>query len=277
MSVRRVLVFPVMVALAFGVVVRSAPQMPAQSAPAAPKGLSGNWELSFDGRKVPPSKLLASVTPAKIEQHAKLDAHAIRWCNLMGMPFVMDSGRPIDIREGPTVVMIVAENVPNPRYLYLNRQHISPDIWDPNTGGDSIAHWDGDTLVVDTVGFHPTHGVTAIPGGGYRTDKSHLVERFRLLENGSVLSVTSTWTDPTMFAEPHTYEFRYSRLPDTYEARAGLGCDPYDQARADFLGDPLEKPAPKPAAPKASTAPAPKAGAAAAPAGRSTGANGSGR
>ncbi len=202
--------------------------------------MSGNWELSYDSRKVPRAKLLPTVTQAAIDEHAKLDAHAIRWCNLVGLPFVMDSGRPIDIREGPTVVMVVAENVPNPRYLYKNRStHINQDIYDPSTLGDSIAHWEGDTLVADTIGFHPTHGITAIPGGGYRTDHSHLVERYRLLEGGDVLSATFTWTDPTVFAEPHTYEFRYYRLPATYEPRAGLPCDPYDQVRADFLGDPM--------------------------------------
>jgi len=221
-----------------------APQAPAPvAAPAAAAidGISGNWELSYDSRKVPRSKLLPTVTPAKVTQHANLDAHAIRWCNLMGLPFVMDSGRPIDIREGPTAVMVVAENVPNPRYLYTNRStHISSDIYDPSTLGDSIAHWEGDTLIVDTIGFHPTHGITAIPGGGYRTDKSHLVERFRLIENGSMLSVTSTWTDKTVFASPQTYEFRYYRLPVSYEPRAGLPCDPYNKLRADFLGDPLQ-------------------------------------
>jgi len=220
-----------------------APQAPAPAAPAAAavtEGISGNWELSYDSRKVPRAKLLPTVTRAKVTQHANLDAHATRWCNLMGLPFVMDSGRPIDIREGPTAVMVVAENVPNPRYLYKGRPHISADIYDPSTLGDSIAHWEGDTLIVDTVGFHPTHGITAIPGGGYRTDKSHLVERFRLLDNGNVLSVTSTWTDKTVFASPQTYEFRYYRLPASYEPRASLPCDPYNQLRADFLGDPTQ-------------------------------------
>jgi hypothetical protein len=153
----------------------------------------------------------------------------------------MDSGRPIDIREGPTAIMVVAENVPNPRYLYKNRStHIGADVYDPSTLGDSIAHWEGTTLVVDTVGFHPTHGITTIPGGGYRTDKSHLVERYRLIGDGNVLSVTFTWTDKTVFAAPQTYEFRYYRLPATYEPRAGILCDPYNQDRADFLGDPLQ-------------------------------------
>jgi hypothetical protein len=221
--------------------VRGAAQMPAPAGASTPPSISGNWELSFDGRKVPKAKLLPTVTAAKIQQRANLDAHAIRWCNLMGLPFAMDSGRPIDIREGPGVVMIAPENVPNPRYLYTNRKtHISSDIYDPSTLGDSIAHWEGDTLVADTIGFHGTHGVTAIPGGGYRTDKSHLVERFHLLENGNVLSVTFTWTDPSVFAAPQTYEFRYYRLPASYEPRAAVPCDPYNRVRADFLGDPSQ-------------------------------------
>jgi hypothetical protein len=242
MTYARPLAYLMLAAVGIPVALVRATQAPATAvSPSAAEGISGNWELSYDSRKIPRARLLPTVTHAKLTQRANLDAHAIRWCNLMGLPFVMDSGRPIDIRDGPTVVMIVAENVPNPRYLYKNRTtHISPDIYDPSTLGDSIAHWEGDTLVVDTIGFHSTHGITAIPGGGFRTDKSHLVERYRLVDNGTILSVTFTWTDKTVFAAPQTYEFRYYRLPATYEVRAGILCDPYNQSRADFLGDPLE-------------------------------------
>jgi len=122
------------------------------------------------------------------------------------------------------------------RHLYLNRTtHISSDVFDATTSGDSIARWDGDTLVVDTTGFEPTHGVTAIPGGGFRTATSHLVERYRLLKNGTMLSVTFTWTDPAVFAMPHSYEFRYQRLERGYEARPYARCDPFDTERATFL------------------------------------------
>ena len=156
----------------------------------------------------------------------------------MGMPLMMDSGTPIEIRQGPTSVVILAENSLVPRYIYLNRKHVSAEIYDPSTIGDSVATWNGDTLVVDTIGFHPTHGVTSIPGGGFRTDKTHLTERYRLLNNGDVLSVVFTWTDPTVFAAPHTYEFRYRRLPPAYEPLNEWPCDPYDETRASFLGDP---------------------------------------
>jgi len=209
------------------------------------RDLSGFWELNFDSRIVPRASLVPTVTPARIGARAKGDAYAIRWCNLLGMPFIMDSGRPLDIRQGATAIIVVPENSSAPRYLYLDRSaHIGDDIYDPSTNGDSIARWEDDTLVVDTTGFHGEHGITAIPGGGFRTEKSRLVERYRLLKDGAVLSVTFTWTDPTVFRVPHSYEYRYNRLPSTYEPRQWLPCDAYDEERTKFL-----EAAPKPARP----------------------------
>jgi hypothetical protein len=215
----------------------------AQPPSSAPTGgaldLSGFWSLSFDGRKIPPAKLAPGVTRAMLDLHSRQDAHAIRWCNPLGTPFVMDSGTPLDIRQGATAVIIAPENGSAPRYLYLNRQHhIGSDIYDPSTNGDSIAHWEGDTLVADTTGFHARRGVTSIPGGGFKTENSHLLERYRLLENGSVLSVRFTWTDAKVFRVPHSYEFRYYRMPRHYEPLLAFPCNPYNEVRGEFLGDP---------------------------------------
>jgi len=202
-----------------------------------PPDISGYWELPLDGRHVPPARLSSGVTAVIRQQHAKNDAKAVRWCNWVGMPTTMDTGRPLDLRQGAREILIVAESPVTPvRHLYLDRSaHISKDVFDATTSGDSIARWDGDTLVVDTVGFEPTHGVTAIPGGGFRTATSHLVERYRLVKNGAVLSVTFTWTDPVVFATPHSYEFRYQRVERGYEARPYTRCDPFDAERAAFL------------------------------------------
>jgi hypothetical protein len=217
---------------------------PAQTA-APSQDLSGFWELSFDSRRIPPAKLVPAVTPAMLAERARKDDYAVRWCNVLGMPFIMDSGRPLDIRQGRTAVILAPEIASPPRYLYLDRpDHVSEEIFDPTTYGDSVARWQGDTLMVDTVGFHTDRGIAAIPGGGFRTATSRLVERYRLLENGAVLSVTSTWTDPNMFQAPHTYEFRYHRLPSDYEPRPWLPCDPYNEGRAQFLEGPLPAPAP---------------------------------
>ena len=202
-----------------------------------PPDISGYWELPIDGRLVPPAVLSPRVTPAMIEAEARKSTKAIRWCNWVGMPTTMDVGRPLNIRQGAREVVIVAESPVTPvRHLYLNRKtHIDKEIFDPNTSGDSIAHWEGDTLVVDTVGFEPTHGITTIPGGGFRTADTRLVERFRLLKGGSLLSVTFTWTDPAVFQKPHTYEFRYQRAEREYGARQYQLCDPFDPERTAFF------------------------------------------
>ena len=98
---------------------RGAAREPAPSASA--RDISGFWALSFDSRKVPTAKLVPRVTKAMIDLHARRDVHAMRWCNLLGTPFAMDMGSPIDIRQGPTTILVAPENSPAPRYLYLNR------------------------------------------------------------------------------------------------------------------------------------------------------------
>ena len=114
----------------------------------------------------------------------------------------------------------------------MNTKADSPvDAW----MGWSRGSWDGDTLVADTIGFHEKDGRMLIPGGGYRTPDSHLVERFKLLKNGQVLSVTSTWTDPKVFGKPQTYEFWYHKINGIYEERPGIGCNAWDAERGAFI------------------------------------------
>ena len=216
---------------------------PASTLPRSPQGtpdLSGYWELRFDSANVPKAKLSPKLTPARLAAQAKKDAHAMRWCNWLGAPFSMTDYRPIDVRQGRREVVIVFEMQNSvPRHIYLNRkEHIDRDTFDPSTNGDTIAHWEGDVLVAETVGFAEDRGVTALPGGGFRTSASKLVERFRLVGGGQVLSVVSTWTDPAVFAAPHTFEYRYYRAPREYEGRR-ITCAPFDvDERNRFMTEP---------------------------------------
>jgi hypothetical protein len=85
---------------------------------------------------------------------------------------------------------------------------------------------------VDTVGFND-RGLTRIPGGGYRTPASHLTERIRMLANGQ-LSIAFTWDDRSVFARPHAYEFRYTKVASIAEPRVHE-CFTNDQERSAFL------------------------------------------
>jgi hypothetical protein len=203
--------------------------------------VSGFWELRFDSRNVPPALLTSAAAGEDRDVQFKLDMKALRWCHFLGVPYVME-GSAIDIvqnRNGKEIV--IASSLRSPaRHIYTDgRGHVNPDTFDPVSNGHSIGKWDGETLLVDTVGFS-TEGLTEIPGGGRRTPDSHLVERYRLMEGGKRLSVVFTWEDTKQFAKPHTYEFRYYKSPKGTEARE-LDCSASDEGRAKFLTEPPKK------------------------------------
>jgi hypothetical protein len=200
-----------------------------------PHDLSGYWELGPENKSIPAAELMFGVTKSVLDKVALEDAVSLRWCRPLGLPAVMDNGRPLDIQQGKWEILIAPEANSSPRHLYFDRPHIDPKIFDPASMGDSVAHWEGDTLIVDTIGFHPKDGRMLIPGGGFRTESSHLVERYKLLKSGSVLSVSFTWTDPKVFRTPHTYEYRYTKMGAGYEPRVGIPCDPFDEERTEFI------------------------------------------
>src|SRR5665213_3374382 len=182
--------------------------------------LSGYWELKFDSRNVPPASLIAPPTPAEHAALVKHDADSIRWCHFFGVPYMM-AWSPVEIVQntnGKEIAITSPVRTPA-RHIYTDgRPHVNPDTFDPTSTGNSIGHWEGDTLVVDTIGFSD-EGILAIPGGGSRTATSHLMERYRLLNRGQRLSVVFTSEDTKIYAKPHTYEFRYCRAPPGTEAR----------------------------------------------------------
>jgi hypothetical protein len=215
----------------------------APAAPVDPKDFSGYWELppdGHDGRNIPTAALAATVTKQKLAAVAAHDAKGYRWCYNLGVPTLMLLTRPLDIRISAGFMVIIPEyTAAQNRWIYLNRdKHIPGDEYEAGVNGDSIGHWEDSTLVVETTMFHPENGILGIPGGGFRTPESKLVERFRLLNNGQVLQVLSTWTDPKVFRAPHTYELRYTRLPRGYEPRPNAVCDPYNDERAQLFAAP---------------------------------------
>ena len=197
--------------------------------------LSGYWELHFDSKNVPPASLTPEFAAEDRSIQYKRDMTEIRWCHFIGVPYSME-GSPIDILQnlnGKEIIITSSLRTPA-RHIYTDgRSHVNPDVFDPVSNGHSTGHWEGDTLVVDTVGFSE-EGLTGIPGGGRRTTGSHLVERYRLLDGNKRLSVVFTWEDPKIFAQPHTYEFRYYRSPKGIEARE-FDCNSNDEERSKFL------------------------------------------
>ncbi len=111
---------------------------------------------------------------------------------------IMGAGNLLGFRimQNPTLLAILYEE-DLPRQIYLDgRKHpeesLSPFV------GHSVGTWDGDTLVVDTVGFNDK---TWLDGGHPHTEKMHLVERFRRKDLGH-LEVEYTIDDPGAYKKP---------------------------------------------------------------------------
>jgi hypothetical protein len=194
---------------------------------------SGYWELRFDSFSVPRAPLTTEATAGEAAQ-TRRDLEAIRSCVPMGVPALMSDRPVLNIQHSSTTIGMVPKGPASVRYIHLDgRPHPPADEWEGATNGHSIGRWEGDTLVVETIGFND-RGVTSIPGGGWRRPESKLTERYRLLSNGLVLSVTFLWEDSQIFQKPHSYEFRYYRVPQIVEPRTH-NCLANDADRATFI------------------------------------------
>jgi hypothetical protein len=207
----------------------------------APRDLSGFWELRHDSKNVEEAQVTEEFQNSDGQRRFnEIVTYASRWCHPLGMPFTMGDSAPLGLIQGHRELAITAEVQSSARHIYLDgREHPDPEEFDSTSNGHSIGRWDGDVLVVDTVGFSEI-GNRMIPGGGLRGMSSHLVERYSLSEDGNALNVQFTWTDPNVFVEPHTYDFTYYRTsPDEY-AREYF-CDASDEGRGGTVVEPEQQ------------------------------------
>jgi hypothetical protein len=114
-------------------------------------------------------------------------------CWETGVPaFHLNPGAMYFIQTPKEVVMFLAGRQ---RHIWLNVPHTANPK--PSWYGESVGRYEGDTLVVDTIGFNDKTFVDS-----YRTPhtgKLHVVERFRLIDSGNTLEVAFSVDDPGAF------------------------------------------------------------------------------
>jgi hypothetical protein len=117
---------------------------------------------------------------------------------------------PIEILPTPGQITIVTEAFSEVRRIYLNEPAPPIDEVPPGYYGHSVGRWEGDTLVVETVGIKETvPGYNNIP----HSSQMRITERIRLV-TPDVLHDQITIEDPVVLAKPVTYTLAYRRLPD---------------------------------------------------------------
>jgi hypothetical protein len=135
-------------------------------------------------------------------------------CLPTAMPIMMSNEFGLGVFQVEGKIAMLSENNIVPRVVYTDgRKH--PDKPDPSWNGHAIGWWEGDTLVIDTVGFNDRYAVYF--GGVRRTPTLHVTERLHLEEGGKVLINELTAEDPATFSKPVTQRYRYNRLPPEAE------------------------------------------------------------
>ena len=115
----------------------------------------------------------------------------------------------------PGRVTILLEDSEIRRIWTDGRPHVPNDEVNPSFSGDSIGHWDGKTLVVDTINIFPEAQLFI---GQRVTDKTHVVERITRV--GNRMRIDTVVYDPELFTKPWAYTRWYGRedgLPIDYE------------------------------------------------------------
>jgi hypothetical protein len=101
-------------------------------------------------------------------------------------------------------VVILAEMVHDARIVRLNGRELMSDM--DKWMGDSVGYWDGDTLVVETLGFHPQQSFRGA------SQNLKITERFARLSDAEIL-YTFTLEDETVFSQPWTGELIFNARP----------------------------------------------------------------
>jgi hypothetical protein len=137
-------------------------------------------------------------------------ADAPTGCLPHGIPRLLASPYPIQIITTPGQMTWVHEVNRNQRWIYMDEPQAKNP---PKTYlGHSVGHWEGDTLVIDTIGLNDK---TRIDEEGItHSDQLHVVEHIRKIDGNKALEDLITITDPVMFTKPWTTKRIYRARPE---------------------------------------------------------------
>ena len=130
-------------------------------------------------------------------------------CMPQGMPTMMVAVFPIEVLQTRGQLTIVNEAFNQVRRIYLDAEPVPLEDAEPTFAGHSTARWDGNDLIVDTVGIKEYVRFRNVP----HSHQMRIRERFRVIDVDH-FEDEITMTDPTYLTGPWTFTFQYQRKPD---------------------------------------------------------------
>jgi hypothetical protein len=199
-----------------------------------------DWGSLFAGRggsgpppgpKLTPeyAKIMADFNAAKAKGENLQTQNAN--CRPPGVPAIMRMPYPIEFLYSPDRVTIITETDSQVRRIYTDGRKL-PEDPDLTFNGSSVGHWEGKVFVVDTIGLNP---VISISEGLHPTETTHIQERFEEVTPGHLV-MTTTISDPKIYAEPYTTKLIYVRQTK-WQMREYI-CEENNRDGADPFGRP---------------------------------------
>jgi hypothetical protein len=196
----------------------------------AADSLAGFWAVSPTALRSAAREMAAwPLTEAASAALAKVRAGALEsqaGCPAYPPPMLDDlpSLRTVEIGDKAVVIRFDSASAQTVRTLHLDRS-AHPENVEPSLLGHSIARWEGETLVVDTVAFTPdARGISGIgiPSG----PRKRMTERFALAADGHSLRRETTLEDPDYLTAPVSYVMVWDHRPDLDFSSEPEACDP---------------------------------------------------
>src|SRR5258706_3325278 len=157
-------------------------------------------------------------------------------CMPAGVPgFMMFIVEPIFLVQTAKEVLMIHSGNEEVRRIYLDVPHSTNPK--PSWYGESVGHYEDDTLVIDTIGFNDKTYVD-----NYRTphtERLHVIERWKLIDGGNMIEVSIRVEDPETFNEPWSAIQRYRRVqPRVLGEEACAGNNSYFNYRTPTASEP---------------------------------------
>jgi len=187
------------------------------------------WRPEEDAKR---RQFLLDMNPPKDLRHIELNSR----CALPGLFEGEDGNNPYTILQPPGQVVILYDYNHTSRVIDLNRrEHLGKDI--RLFMGDSIGHWEGRTLVVDTTNFNGRVAYSReIP---YLSDALHTVERFTVVDDNTI-DYEVTIDDTQLFTGPWKVAGSFSRVAKGVESLE-FACAEGSQTLQNIFGLPPGK------------------------------------
>lgn len=165
--------------------------------------------LAADGVEVPMLPWAAQLYKERLENNGRDRPSA--GCLPHSVTDFDAHGTPRKVIHTPGVIVMMYEAYHTYRQIFTDGRPL-PEVVEPAWFGYSVGMWEGDTLVVDTVGIHEK---TWLDDSGHpHSDAMRIGERFRRVDFGR-MDVQITIDDPKAYSRPWTVSFNWELLPDT--------------------------------------------------------------